>query len=75
MLRIIKDVFTIREPGVPLKPHKPILRVPRTAEVKKQFEQQGLYVETSTTGAFRADIRSQVAIFAQAIKASGAKVE
>jgi hypothetical protein len=36
---------------------------------------QGTDVETSTPEAFRAYIKSQVAIFAEAIKASGAKVE
>jgi tripartite-type tricarboxylate transporter receptor subunit TctC len=57
------------------KLHATVLRVLNTAEAKKQFEQQGTDVETSTPEAFRAYIRSQVAIFAEAIKASGAKVE
>lgn len=55
--------------------HASILRVMGTPEAKTQLEQQGTDVETNTPEVFKAYIRSQVAIFAEAIKASGAKVE
>ena len=57
------------------KLHAAILKVMATPEAKTQLEQQGTDVETNTPEVFKAYIRSQVAIFAEAIKASGAKVE
>jgi tripartite-type tricarboxylate transporter receptor subunit TctC len=57
------------------KLHASILRVLNTPEAKSQFDQQGTEVETNTPEVFKAYIKSQVAIFAEAIKASGAKVE
>jgi len=57
------------------KLHASILRVLRTEEAKTQFDQQGVDVETSTPEAFRAYLKAQIAVFAEAIRVSGATVE
>lgn len=51
------------------------IKVVNTAEAKAQLAKQSVEVETSTPEAFRAYIKSQISILAEAIRASGAKVE
>ena len=51
------------------------IRALSSPEAREKFEELGADIETSTPEQFRAYIKSQVAVFGEAIKASGAKVD
>ena len=57
------------------KLHASIVRVLNSDEAKTQFEQQGVDVETNTPEVFKAYIKAQIGLFAEAIRISGATVE